>query len=73
MLTSIFFHSWRQEVDGLLQKQQKEVLSLQKQIENQQKQMENQQNQIESQQKLIENQSKLLKCIAKATGVEVED
>jgi len=65
--------SWRQEVDGLLQKQQKEVLSLQKQIENQQKQMEDQQNQIESQQKLIEKQSKLLKWIAKATGVEVED
>jgi len=58
--------SWRQEVDGLLRKQQTEVLSLQKQNEDQQKQ-------IEDQQKQIENQSRLIKLIAKASGIEVEE
>jgi len=58
--------SWRQEVDGLLRKQQTEVLSLKKQNEDQQKQ-------IEDQQKQIENQSRLIKLIAKASGIEVEE
>ena len=62
----IVFHSWRQEVDGLLRKQQTEVLSLKKQNEDQQKQ-------IEDQQKQIENQSRLIKLIAKASGIEVEE
>ena len=69
----IVFHSWREEVDGLLEKQQTQVLILQKQNEDQQKLIEDQQKQIEKQQKQIENQSRLIKLIAKASGIEVEE
>ena len=85
MCILIICHIWRKEVDGLLQKQQTEVVSLEEQMESQQTQMESQQIQIESQQTQIESQQtqmesqqkqieNLLKLIqAKVGGGEVED